>query len=166
MGMNFVDMCHLRWDKNVQNNRIVYLRQKTGGSFSIAITKELKAIIDWYKRHNPASKYILPILTDEEGMTAAQKYSKIKDALKRTNKNLKDIAEDLKLNNCKLTTYVARHTYASLLYLGGESMSRIKQSLGHQTELQTSTYLASFGTNEIDQMNASLLKGLKLQSKK
>ena len=161
MGMNFVDMCHLRWDKNIQNNRIVYLRQKTGGSFSIAITKELKAILDWFKLHNPASKYILPILTDEEGVTSAKKYSKIKDALKRTNNNLKDIAEDMKLNNCNLTTYVTRHTYASLLYLGGESMSRIKQSLGHQTELQTSTYLASFGTNEIDRMNANLLKTLK-----
>jgi integrase/recombinase XerD len=165
MGMNFVDMCHLRWDKNVQNNRITYLRQKTGGNFTIAITKELKAILDWYKLHYPTSKYILPILTDEVEMTSFQKYSRIKDALKRTNKNLKDIAEDIKLNNCKLTTYVSRHTYASLLYLGGESMSKIKQSLGHQTELQTSTYLASFGINEIDQMNANLLKTLKTRKR-
>jgi integrase/recombinase XerD len=166
MGINFVDMCHLRWDKNIQNGRIVYSRQKTGGAFTIAITKELDAILMWYKKKYPESKYIFPVICEQKGLTSAQEYSKIKDALKKTNQCLKDIATDLKLKNCILTTYVARHTFASLLYQSGQPMSKIKQSLGHQTEHQTSTYLAGFGLNEIDQMNNELSMSLKRKRKK
>lgn len=49
----------------------------------------------------------------------------------------------------KITTYVARHSYATVLKRAGVSTAIISESLGHSSEKITQTYLDSFDNEQI-----------------
>ena len=56
----------------------------------------------------------------------------------------------------KLTTYVARHSYATVLKRAGVATSIISESLGHSSEKVTQIYLDNFENNQIDKAMAFL----------
>jgi site-specific recombinase XerD len=66
------------------------------------------------------------------------------------NQDLQQMGETLKLD-VKLTTYVARHTFATVLKKEGISVSIIGQALGHEDEKTTQIYLDSFGSDIMQQ---------------
>jgi site-specific recombinase XerD len=68
----------------------------------------------------------------------------------QVNQDLQKIGETLKLD-VKLTTYVARHTFATVLKKEGISVSIIGQALGHEDEKTTRIYLDSFGSDIMQQ---------------
>jgi site-specific recombinase XerD len=57
----------------------------------------------------------------------------------------------------KLTTYVARHSYATVLKRSGVSTSIISESLGHSSERVTQIYLDSFDNEQINDAMKNLL---------
>lgn len=59
-----------------------------------------------------------------------------------------------------LTTYVARHTYATVLKRSGVNTSIISESLGHSSEKITQIYLDSFENSQIDEAMKNLLQTL------
>lgn len=56
----------------------------------------------------------------------------------------------------KVTTYTARHSFATVLKCSGANIAYISESLGHSDLKTTEAYLASFEKEE-RQKNASLL---------
>ncbi|WP_308663612.1 tyrosine-type recombinase/integrase [uncultured Alistipes sp.] len=56
-----------------------------------------------------------------------------------------------------LTTYVARHTYATVLKRSGVSVALISESLGHSDLSTTQIYLDSFENAQIDEAMQHLL---------
>ena len=76
--------------------------------------------------------------------------------LKRVNKGLKELARlaDIKVH---LTTYVARHTYATVLKKSGVPIPVISEAMGHENAEVTQTYLKSFEDEVIDEANEFLL---------
>ena len=76
--------------------------------------------------------------------------------LAKVNKYLKRIGEELNLP-IPLTTYVARHSYATVLKRSGVTTSIISESLGHSTERITQVYLDSFGNDQMDAAMRNLL---------
>ena len=76
--------------------------------------------------------------------------------LAKVNKYLKDIGDKLKLP-LPLTTYVARHSYATVLKRAGVSTAIISESLGHSSEKITQTYLDSFDNEQVDEAMKNLL---------
>ena len=69
---------------------------------------------------------------------------KVKDQLVKTiNKYMKRIGEEIGLER-KLTTYVARHSFATVLKRSGAPMELISESLGHKSLHTTEAYLDSF----------------------
>jgi integrase/recombinase XerD len=153
MGMNFHDLALLKW-KNIVNKRIEYYRAKTGGFFSIKVQPEMKAIIDWYKVNAP-SDYVFPILS-EKYKSPFDQYQRIKSELRKTNYSLKKIGEALKIET-KLSSYVSRHSWASIQLSKGTPTAYIKEGLGHKTEEQTIVYLKKFKNNNLDKINRSIL---------
>jgi site-specific recombinase XerD len=69
---------------------------------------------------------------------------------------LKEIAKFAGLD-VKLTTYVARHTFATVLKRSGVSTSMISAMMGHETEKVTQTYLDSFENDDLYQVSLNLL---------
>ena len=110
-------------------------------------------IIQIYQK--PDSEYLFPIL-DSSHKTELQKFNRIHKSLAKTNKALKQIGEELKIPG-KLTTYVARHSYATVLRRAGVSTSIISSSLGHSSEKVTQIYLDSFENKQIDEAMQNLL---------
>lgn len=77
---------------------------------------------------------------------------RIYDVLSNVNGHLENIGRTLGIE-LKLTTYVARHSYATVLKRSGVPTSLICESLGHSSERVTQIYLDSF---ENEQMNTAM----------
>lgn len=153
-GMNFYDIMKLTWDR-VENDKIIYTRSKTKGRFTIKILQPIQDILDHYKELNTDTNFVFPILL-KEGMTAIQIENRKAKKLKRFNSDLKLIAEIVGINK-PLTSYVARHSYATNLKQLGVSTDLISQSMGHQNISITSAYLKDFEDDIIDDANEKLL---------
>ena len=76
--------------------------------------------------------------------------------MKATNRALRRIGEVLDIP-IDLTTYVARHSYATVLKRSGVSTAIISESLGHSSEKVTQIYLDSFENSQIDEAMKNLL---------
>jgi integrase len=149
-GMNFVDSAYLKV-KNIINGRIVYTRKKTGQHFSIKITPKVKAIIKKYNDLKKPESYIFPIIKKE-----GHEYEDYKNAFRLMNKKLKRISELLNLD-VNLTTYVSRHSWATIAKKAGLATSVISEGLGHESEEMTQVYLDSFDTEVMDAANDMII---------
>lgn len=154
-GINLTDIANLKYE-NIHDNRIEYVRQKTGQDIAIPLFDEGEEIINKYRSVEPNSTYIFPILNDRVHKSAQQKYNRIHKYTGHINKYLKKIGELAKIDT-SLTTYVARHTYATVLKRSGVNTSIISESLGHSSEKITQIYLDSFENSQIDEAMKNLL---------
>ena len=69
---------------------------------------------------------------------------------------LKSIGEELNLP-IDLTTYVARHSFATVLKRSGVNTSIICEAMGHSSEKVTQIYLDSFENEQVDAAMSNLL---------
>lgn len=153
-GMNFVDMMNLK-KEDIQNGKICYHRQKTGKYFQINILPQAKEILKFYLELERHSKYIFPILL-ESGVTPLQRSNRKQKVLTKYNQELKQIARLVGITK-SISSYTARHTYATLLKLEGVSTDIISESLGHSNIQVTESYLKQFGNEIIDNANNKLI---------
>jgi integrase len=151
-GINFVDIAYLQ-KNNMIDNRIVYSRRKTGKLIKLPLHSKAIDLIDKYKNND--NPYLFPILSLYH-KTDQQKANRVHKVITKVNKALKMIGEELNIP-VKLTTYVARHSYATVLKRAGVSTSIISESLGHSSEKVTQIYLDSFENSQIDAAMENLL---------
>lgn len=144
-GINFVDMAYLT-EKNIVNGRLVYNRKKTSKLINLPLSSESMKIIKLYKDNG---MYLFPILSAYH-KTEHQKLNRLHKVITKVNRALKEIGVELGLP-IKLTTYVARHSFATVLKRAGVSTSIISESLGHSSEKITQIYLDSFEKSQIDE---------------
>lgn len=150
-GMCFVDVFNLCYD-SINGEYISYRRSKTSAPLQVKIIDEIQEIMDRYREaDNP---YVFPFLRRNQynGKDISEK-----SALKRINRQLGKIG---KMVGLKLTTYVARHTWASLMEECGESIAIISQGMGHCSERTTKTYLRGIASHVIDNANEGMLNKL------
>ncbi len=154
MGMNFSDIAKLKWE-NISGDRVTYTRSKTGKKYSVKLLPPAIEIIDYYKNFK-RDEFVFPILEKAIHQTAISIDNRIEKMTKATNKDLKEIAKQVKIE-INLTTYVARHSWATILKRAGVSTSIISEGLGHHTEATTKIYLDSFENKTIDDANEVLM---------
>ncbi len=145
-GMNLADIFRLKY-KNIDSDTIVFVRHKTSHNrkpVPILVEKlpELKEIIEkWGNKPATPENYVFNILTGK--LTPAQEMAKIKQATKLLNKYIGRIAKKAGING-KVTSYTARHSFATVLKLEGENVAYISEALGHSNLKTTENYLKSF----------------------
>ena len=155
-GINLVDMAKLRYN-NIKDGRISYTRQKTRKLISFPIQPQAMDIIEKYRADKwNGEDYIFPILNRHIHKTQTQIHDRIKKVNKGINHALRLIGSHLNLP-IDLTTYVARHTFATVLKRSGVSTAIISESLGHSSEHITQIYLDSFENSQIDEAMKCLL---------
>ena len=132
-GISFVDLVYLT-KKNIVGGEIVYYRHKTGALIRVGITPAMRLLLRKYGQKG--SPYLFPILSaSKDGHEA------YKAALRKYNSLLVIIGERLHLS-VKLTSYVGRHSFASLITLEeGVPIETISRMLGH-TNIQTTQIYA------------------------
>jgi integrase len=149
-GINFADMLTLRYS-NIRNGEICFLRAKTARTSRVkkevcaVLTPEMEVIIKrWGKKSHRPDDYIFGYLTGKE--TPFKEKDVIKAVTKLCNKRLKKIGAKLGIE--PLSTYTARHSYATVLKRSGANIAYISESLGHNDLKTTENYLASFEKEE------------------
>ena len=153
-GINFTDIANLTKDNIIEGKRLHYIRQKTGKLIKLGLSEEALKII---KRYAVESKgYLFPILNAQLHKTPLQKQNRIHKMLGKVNKNLKQLAAQLGVE-ANLTTYVARHSFASVLKKSGVNIALISEALGHSDLTTTQIYLDSFDNEQIDNAMKNLL---------
>lgn len=153
-GMNFVDIMKLKWS-HINNGRISYTRSKTKVPFDIEILEPAQSIINYYQSIKRKTDYVFPIL-NQNNMTPVQIENRKKKVLQKTNKELKEIAKLAGINK-RLSTYVARHSFATILKKKGSSIEKISELMGHSDVQVTMTYLKEFDSEVLDTENRKLL---------
>ena len=151
-GMSFVDMAYLR-KSDLGNGVLTYRRRKTGQLLQIRWEKCMQAIIERYG--NGADGYLLPIIT-KEGCDARQQYL---GAICATNVFLKEVGAMAGISQ-PLTTYVARHSWASIAKQKNVPLSVISEGMGHDNEKTTRIYLATLESSAVDKANSTVIKAL------
>lgn len=150
-GMSFVDIAHLR-KSDLRNGTLTYNRRKTFQSLTVQWERPMQAIVDRYAEQMRDSPYLFPIITGE---TQAD-HACYEQALQRINRNLKRIGSLIGLS-IPLTTYVARHSWASIARNMDVPLSVISEGLGHDSDKTTQIYLASLDTSMINKANRKII---------
>ncbi len=156
-GINLTDIALLRWS-NLKQDRLFYIRAKTGKPYNIKIMEPAMQILERHRAFTDGhpEDYVFPILDRTRHISAVQKDNRIHKVTGEINRCLKEIGAMAGLD-VPLTTYVARHTYATVLKNSGVSVAVISEALGHESEAITQTYLKSFENEVIEAANKHLL---------
>ncbi|OXB23529.1 integrase [Flavobacterium tructae] len=156
-GINVADVIKLKF-KNIKDGEICFIRQKTERTtktrkeIRATLSNEIEDIIKrWGNTYKPEN-FIFPYLKGKEDPESVKKITK--DLTKKINTRMKKIGNHLGLGD--ITTYTARHTFATVLKRAGTNIAFISESLGHNDLKTTESYLASFEKDE-RQKNAGFL---------
>ncbi|MBD0331682.1 MAG: tyrosine-type recombinase/integrase [Chitinophagaceae bacterium] len=146
-GINVKDMCLLKY-KNVQDGVLIFERAKTIRTkrkvepIRVPLLDEARAIIEkWDNEPVSNDTFIFPVLTN--GLTAERERQLIQQLTHVINDHMKAIAKAAGING-DVTTYAARHSFATVLKRSGASTEFISEALGHSNLKTTQSYLASF----------------------
>jgi len=146
-GMNIKDIAHLRF-RDIVGDEITFVRAKTIYTKRenqktilvplLPITQ--KIIRRWQRVDSAPNNYVFNILSNE--YDAKKALAKVRQATKTINKYMKRIAK-----NCGIlmpvTTYTARHSWATVMRNSGAPISLISDGLGHGSIPPTERYLAT-----------------------
>lgn len=149
LGINIVDLCHL---KSIKNNRVEYKRAKTHRLYSVKVEHEALEIIERYK----GSKWLLNIL---DGYADYRQYAR------RLNEGLQNIGKvevgkqgkkSITPLNADLTTYWARHSWATIAASLDIPKETIAAALGHGGNSVTDIYI-NFDQRKVDEANRRVM---------
>ena len=149
-GINFSDLITLKYS-NIRNGEICFIRSKTiitsrvKKEICAVITPEMQAIMDrWGNPDKSPDSYIFGFLNGDE--TPLQIKNRVRDVISNCNRRLRKIGKAIGIEG--LSTYTARHSYATVLKRSGANIAYISESLGHNDLKTTENYLASFEKEE------------------
>lgn len=159
-GMPFVDLVYLR-KSDLHGNVITYRRRKTGRPLSVTLTNEAMRIVRMYMNQDVHSPYLFSFLRSPEGTMEA--YREYQLALRSFNRQLLILGEFLGIPN-RLSSYTARHTWATTAYYCEVHPGIISQAMGHSSITVTETYLKPFQNKKIDEANKLIIDFIKRSS--
>ncbi len=146
-GMNIQDIANLTFS-NLKNDRIEFIRAKTkdrtNGSKQITtflndVSREI--ITKYQNKDNSPANYVFSII--DEGMNPSEIKSKVKLFTRFINQHLKKLAKANELPE-DISTYWARHTFATNSVNQGASLEFMREALGHTDLKTTQSYFAGF----------------------
>jgi len=145
-GANMKDICLLKYS-DISSDTITFRRAKTSTTnrklklITATYTDHLRDIIErWGNKPHDAAAFVFPFFQHSD----TQRDIKTKGAqvIKQVNKYIKRIAEALEIP-AHVTTYTARHSFATTLKRAGVNVSFISESMGHSDIKTTESYLGS-----------------------
>ena len=160
-GMPFIDLAHLR-KSDLRNRRITYRRHKTGKLMVVDVPPDAMRLLQKY-RDKTDSEYLFPLL--HGGLFMEEHHHRYQETLRHFNRELARLMKQL-LPGVSVSSYTARHTWATLAYHSGVPVGLISQSLGHSSIRVTMTYLKPFDAEVIDRINKQVISLVKKSKKK
>lgn len=159
IGINMKDLFHLRAiDYDIANGRIEYTRAKGKQYYSIKVYPEAMEIIMRY----PGSAFLPDDATSKKPSqrllldTLEGRYKTHKDSLRYVNNRMKRIARTTGINQ-PLSTYYARHTWATIAHKLGVSRDIIRYALGHGVNTGVTEIYIDFDQDQVDEANRRVI---------
>lgn len=151
IGINFKDMLYAK-TSDIYNGRLYYRRAKTDKQISVKILPEAQVIIDKYKGHKHMLKFMDYKLRHAKANRSTHIHT---DIIRNVNKHLKDVCKNLDIN-VNLSTYYARHTWATIARKCGVQFDVIHNALGHSNSDVTAIYV-EYDSDMIDEANLNVI---------
>ena len=144
-GMVFKDVYGLTW-RMVTDGHIRYRRSKTDVSIDVEIVPELEEIMERY--HLEDSPFVFHFLHEARKGCPGKELPE-ESALRRINRTARMIGRKVGLS-VPLTTYVLRHTWATLMLEDSQPVELISQCMGHTSIRTTQIYLSRISSRKVD----------------
>lgn len=145
-GMPFVDMAFLK-RQQISGRQLVYHRHKTGTRIAVGLLPCIQQILKRYE--SSGSNYVFPLLRSTDAQTAYDEYL-VK--LNWYNRSLKRLARLAGIDG-QLTSYTARHSWATTAYHSNVDLPVISKALGHSNPQTTLTYLREIDDHRLEEAN-------------
>ena len=158
-GMSFVDIAYLK-KTDISNGVVRYCRRKTGQLMNVRIESCMQYIINRYM--DEKSEYIFPIIKSAD---KGEAYKQYRSAINIYNRNL-GVLSDMIGSGCKLSSYTARHSWATAARKHDVPISVISAGMGHSSETTTQIYLKSIEDDVVDRANAEIVNKLRIKISK
>jgi len=147
-GMNMTDIASLRHE-DIEDGVITYYRTKTVNTskadlrpLRVQVHSFVNSIIDKYGSRDQNPKALVFDIIDDNASPEKQ-LRQVKNFTRFVNQHLKRLAKSLELPP-DISTYWARHSFATNAVNMGASMELVSESLGHRDLKTTQTYFAGF----------------------
>lgn len=150
-GMNIKDIASLKYS-NLHGDSLTFSRAKTIDTTKanhkpivVALSDFPLNVIGKYGNEDKSpSNYIFPILN--KGMSPDEQTKAVKNFTRFINQHIKTLAKAAKLTD-EISTYWARHSFATNAIRNGASLELIQESLGHNDLKTTLNYWGGFEDN-------------------
>jgi integrase/recombinase XerD len=160
-GANIKDIALLT-NKEVNEDTVKFYRAKTINTskkdlkeITVYLNDYSKAIINKYGNLNAEKgEYIFDIISSKQ--TEAAKHKSIKNFTKSINQNLKKLAESNGITG-DISTYWARHSFATNAIRSGASMEFVMEALSHNNMKTTKGYFAGFEDSDKKEFMQNLM---------
>lgn len=159
-GIPFTDLVHLRKDdlKNTATGEYLLSirRRKTGTELNITVSAEALELIERYKSNHSSSPYLLFFF---DGLRSEEeRYREYQLLLRKLNYSLSRLPGFCRMKDIKISSYTARHTWATLAKYCQIPEEIISEGLGHSSLKVTRTYLKSFEGDELAKANRMIME--------
>ena len=152
-GIPFIDLANLR-KVDLRNGYLTIRRHKTGMPLSITVDAAAMKLLRRYANNDPSSPYLLNILNGS--LSGKEAYKDYQRALRMLNLQLYRLSRVCRLGK-RLSSYAARHTWASIAKSCGIAVEVISEALGHASITTTEGYLKQFDNDEIEKANKVII---------
>jgi len=146
-GINVKDIALLKF-RNLEGDKITFRRAKTARTrkdqrpVTIFLTDFAKAVIREYGNDpDTPNNYIFRIVSP--GDDPKEQRRKISNFIRFVNQNLEKYSKDCGISG-KISTYFARHSFATQAIQNGASMEYVSEALAHSNMNTTRTYFKGF----------------------
>ena len=156
-GMPFVDLAYLK-KHDIDGNVLTYRRGKTGRMLTVTLLPEAVKLIKQHMNTDPAFPYLFSLISSKEGTEEA--YKEYQLALRNFNYQLMILKQVLGLTT-DLSSYTARHTWATMAYYCEVHPGVISEAMGHSSITVTETYLKPFKNKKIDEANVMVFSSFR-----
>ncbi len=152
-GIPFVDLAYLH-KRDLQGNILSYRRRKTGRALTVSLTPEAMQMVRMVANRNPDSPICFPFCRARKvrkrhtGNTSRHSGA--------FNQRLAVLRQCLGMQSA-LSTYAARHTWATMAYHCEIHPGIISEAMGHSSITVTETYLKPFSNRKIDEANQRVI---------
>lgn len=159
-GMNFKDIANLKY-KDIDGDIITFRRAKTANTNKkqapviVYLNDFSKSVIIEYGNQNDNPEtYVFPILNSS--LNYEEQHNKLKLFIRSINQGFEKFAPLAGINE-KVSTYWARHSFATNAIRNGASLEFVSEALSHSNLKTTIGYFAGFEDEKKREISKSLM---------
>ena len=149
-GVRVGDLIQLKWS-NIQGDYLIYSMDKTESYRKVKLIQQSRDILNLYKSDDNLKKhFIFPFLKNDEDYSDKNfLMAQLSSQTAKINYHLKKIAKLAGIEK-RLTSHIARHSFADIARKKGVKLYDISKALGHTNLGITQAYLASFDDDSLE----------------